>query len=324
MPSAPPVQKQQIRAALTAFSRPSASAIALTVRRIMTSLLARTPYAAGILVVCLFLFRRYQRFRFFARLLAYIITLTISCIVGITVSPFMWAVGQPGLINWIVGKTFLTLGSFATGLRFKVEGKEHLQNTPLPSVLVCNHQTSLDLLSMGTVMPRNCVVMGKKSIKYLPILGWFMALANNVFIDRKNRGHAIETMAKVAVYLEEHKYGLWLFPEGTRSHQKDDTLLPFKKGAFHLAVQGQIPVIPIVISTYAPVYNESQYLFEAGEITVRVLPPIQTKGLTSADVDKLLNDTRDAMGEALRSIKSTPSKRLPPPPAGSKKAVKAE
>lgn len=53
-----------------------------------------------------------------------------------------------------------------------------------------------------------------------------------------------------------------MYPEGTRSHQSDNTLLPFKKGAFHLAVQGQMPLVPIVVSTYAPFYCEAEMMFE--------------------------------------------------------------
>ncbi|KND02494.1 1-acylglycerol-3-phosphate O-acyltransferase [Spizellomyces punctatus DAOM BR117] len=285
-----------------------------TASRLMT-LLARpqAPALAAGALIFLILFRRSSRFRFFARMFGFIFTMAISCIVGITVAPVMWLLGKPGLTNYVVARTFALIGPHFCGLKFKVEGKEHLKNTPMPAVFVCNHQSSLDLLAMGAILPKNVVVMGKKSIKYVPLLGWFMALGNNVFIDRKNRGHALETMAKVAVYLKEHKYGLWLFPEGTRSHQTDDSLLPFKKGAFHLAVQGQIPVIPIVFSTYYPCYHQKNQIFEPGVVTIKVLPPIPTTGLETANVDDLLAKTRDTMAEALKGIKTKPTGSVLPP-----------
>ena len=60
-----------------------------------------------------------------------------------------------------------------------------------------------------------------------------------------------------------------MYPEGTRSHQIDNSLLPFKKGAFHLAIQGSIPIIPIVTSSYHPFYNENLFLFESGVIKIK-------------------------------------------------------
>ncbi|KAI8919816.1 hypothetical protein DFJ77DRAFT_426943 [Powellomyces hirtus] len=273
----------------------------------MTLLTSRqTSALAFTTILFLILFRRSSRFRYIAKMLGFTLAGVIASLVGITVSPVMWLLKKPGLTNWIVARTMLRIAPWLCGMNVRIEGQEHLSQKELPAVLVCNHQSSLDILGMGAILPPNVVVMGKKSIKYVPILGWFMTLANNVFIDRKNRGHAMETMARVAVYLKEHKYGLWLFPEGTRSHQIDDTLLPFKKGAFHLAVQGQIPVIPIVFSTYYPCYHQQKKVFDRGTITIKVLEPIDTTGLSTSDVDALLERTRNAMLDALKTIRTIP------------------
>ncbi|KAJ3020264.1 1-acylglycerol-3-phosphate O-acyltransferase [Thoreauomyces humboldtii] len=291
----------------------SSSTTAIVTRRVASTRLMElltgraTSALAASAILFIILFRRSSVVRFYARMIGYIIAGIISSVVGITVSPFMWALGRPGMTNWVVARTMKLIGPVLSGMRCRIEGQEILDRATLPAVLVCNHQSSLDVLGMGYILPPNVVVMGKKEIKWVPILGWFMALANNVFIDRKNRGHAIETMGKVAVYLKEHKYGLWLFPEGTRSHQVDDTLMPFKKGAFHLAVQGQIPIVPIIFSTYQPCYQPKKSIFDAGVITIKVLEPIPTTGMTTADVDALLEKTRDAMLAALQSIKTIPA-----------------
>ncbi len=97
-----------------------------------------------------------------------------------------------------------------------------------------------------------------------------------------------------------------MYPEGTRSHQTDASLLPFKKGAFHLAVQGQMPLIPIVASTYAPTYSESRMVFEPALITIQVLDPIPTVGLGPEDVSELCERTRSVMLTALQSLKTQP------------------
>jgi lysophosphatidate acyltransferase len=76
-------------------------------------------------------------------------------------------------------------------------------------------------------------------------------------------------------------------------------LLPFKKGAFHLAVQAQVPIIPVVTANYANVLDVKQRRVRPGAIDVSVLPPIQTKGFTTADVDALVERTRSAMMDEL-------------------------
>ncbi len=88
-----------------------------------------------------------------------------------------------------------------------------------------------------------------------------------VFIDRKNHAAAVETMAKVAETLKKDKLGIFLFPEGTRSHTS--SLLPFKKGAFHVAIAGQMPVVPIVIGHYKNVYDSRKWLFNGGKIRIK-------------------------------------------------------
>ncbi|KAI8819854.1 uncharacterized protein EV422DRAFT_532553 [Fimicolochytrium jonesii] len=262
------------------------------------------PAVAIAAVALVLLFRRFQKFRYIIRMIGLIIAGLLSSTAGIVASPVMYLLGKPSSCNWVVARTMRFLGPYFTGMNVVVEGKINQDN--VPSVIVCNHQSSLDIICMAAVIPQNVVVMAKREIKYVPVLGWFMALANNVFIDRGNRTSAIETMAKVAVYLKAKKLSLWLFPEGTRSHQSDDSMLSFKKGAFHLAVQGNIPVIPIVCSTYHPYYDKKNWSFEPGVVHMKVLDPISTEGMKTADVDALIEKTRAKMLEALKSIKTLP------------------
>ena len=129
-----------------------------------------------------------------------------------------------------------------------------------------NHQSTLDLIVMGALLPPETFVLAKREIANIPLMGTFFTRANNFVVDRKDRNSAVATMRDVAVRMEERKASLWMYltgnnryllnntryPEGTRSRQSDATMLPFKKGAFHLAVQGQFDVVPVVVSTYPP------------------------------------------------------------------------
>lgn len=99
--------------------------------------------------------------------------------------------------------------------------------------------------------------------------------------------------------MRSERQSVFIFPEGTRSYAEKPELLPFKKGAFHLAVQAQVPIVPIVCANYSHVLNVKKKRFSPGVVDVSVLPPIPTKGLTAADVDALVKKTRDAMLEEL-------------------------
>ncbi|GFW16877.1 1-acyl-sn-glycerol-3-phosphate acyltransferase beta [Trichonephila clavipes] len=91
---------------------------------------------------------------------------------------------------------------------------------------------------------------------------------------------------------------LWIFPEGTRNDS--GTLLPFKKGAFHIATQAKIPIVPIVFSEYTDFYSIGKKIFDRGTITVTVLPWIKTEHLTSVDVPSLTEEVRSIMMSSLK------------------------
>jgi lysophosphatidate acyltransferase len=124
-------------------------------------------------------------------------------------------------------------------------------------------------------------------------------LANNIFINRSNRETAIQTMGTVAEKLNAQKLALWMYPEGTRTHQRDKTIAPFKKGAFHVAVQGKFPIVPVVCSTLSPFYDEKNRNFESCIIHVKVLTPI-----IGTDVDDLMKLSHEKMSECLKTLET--------------------
>lgn len=157
-----------------------------------------------------------------------------------------------------------------TGARFDiVEGVEHLSTRP--AVFIANHQTELDVLLLGAIFPPYCSVTAKKSLKKIPILGWFMALSRTVFIDRANRETAVKAFDGAAEEMKSLRQSVFIFPEGTRSYSAEPKLLPFKKGAFHLAVKAGVDVVPIVAENYSHVLNVKERKFVSGDIKVKGL-----------------------------------------------------
>ncbi|XP_054143396.1 1-acyl-sn-glycerol-3-phosphate acyltransferase alpha-like [Melozone crissalis] len=185
------------------------------------------------------------------------------------------------------------------GIQIVVKGKENLR-TKKPFVLVLNHQTSLDILVMMEILPRRCVPIAKKEILYMGTFGLACWLSGVIFIDRKRREESIGTLTEVAHSLHKDNLRVLIFPEGTRNH--GGSMLPFKRGAFQLAVKAQVPIIPVVLSSYNNFYNQKEKKFTPGKMIIQILPEVETLGLGPDDVPKLTEQVRDSMLSAYQGI----------------------
>ncbi|XP_050161975.1 LOW QUALITY PROTEIN: 1-acyl-sn-glycerol-3-phosphate acyltransferase alpha [Myiozetetes cayanensis] len=204
------------------------------------------------------------------------------------------------------------------GIRMVVRGAQHFPPRQ-PYVVVSNHQSSLDLLGMMEVLPDRCVPIAKRELLYMGAVGVACWLGGIIFIDRKRTHDAISVMAEAAHTMLSQDVRVWVFPEGTRNHS--GSMLPFKRGAFHLAVQAQVPVVPIVISSYQHFYSKRERRFTAGRCVIEVLPPLPTQGLGAADVPALTERVRAAMLRAFDALSAelrprTPRPRGPTDPQG--------
>lgn len=175
--------------------------------------------------------------------------------------------------NYYTGILFTFLTKHPLDIEFKISGDiEQLQK--IPAVFVANHQSTLDLLSIASFFPQHTVVIAKSSLFYYPLLGIHLYLSQNIFIHRSNRKSAISTLSEGAVgRVRKEGVGVFMFPEGTRSGKG---LLKFKKGAFYLGVQANIPIVPIVISEYdqGAIYDLDRWRFRGGTIHIKVLTAV--------------------------------------------------
>ncbi|XP_054032593.1 1-acyl-sn-glycerol-3-phosphate acyltransferase alpha [Dryobates pubescens] len=185
------------------------------------------------------------------------------------------------------------------GIKMQVRGSEHL-NIKEPFVMVCNHQASLDLLGMVEVIPERCVPMAKKELLYLGTVGWACWLSGIIFIDRRRRAEAIEVISRTARTMLRDNLRILIFPEGTRNQQR--SMLPFKRGAFHLAVQAQVPIFPMVISPYWDFFSSKEKRFTSGTCSIQILPRVETQGLTPKDVPQLAERVWQAMADVLAQM----------------------
>ncbi|KAJ7771064.1 1-acylglycerol-3-phosphate O-acyltransferase [Mycena maculata] len=247
------------------------------------------------------------RGRYYTRSIAYVSAIGFCATLGVFYAAGLSLVGRSFDVNNAVAVTFYAITSTVFGIRVEVEGEEWLQESGgRPGVLMGNHQSMLDLIIVGRLMPKRTSIMSKKSLQFSPV-GPFMSMSGAIFIDRGNSSRALRSMDLAVNMMRSLRVSLWMYPEGTRHNSETPELLPFKKGGFHLAVQSGLPIIPLVAENYWHIYHKD--VFESGVIRVRVLPPIPTTGLTTADIPGLVTLVRDQMLAALVEISTkAPSK----------------
>lgn len=165
-------------------------------------------------------------------------------------------------------------------------------------VIIANHQSNYDLYVIGRVVPHRTVSIGKKSLKWVPFFGQLYWLAGNVLIDRGNAAAAKRAMLTTTDTLQHHDTSIWVFPEGTRNGGKG--LLPFKKGAFQMAIAAGVPIIPVCVSTYVKSMRLNRW--NSGRVMIRSLPAIPTAGLSLEDMPALIERCQTAMNECIASM----------------------
>ena len=206
---------------------------------------------------------------FIARALASYVSLLTCAVYGVVASICLTLVGKQQISQWATARAFHYVMAFTTGIVFQVQDPKNILGTTRPAVFIGNHQTELDVLMLGAMFPKYCSITAKSDLKHIPFLGWFMRLSGSIFIDRKNSKDARSAMAGAAAEIQSKQQSVYMFPEGTRSYAKDPVLLPFKKGAFHLAVQAGVPIVPCVVANYSHVLHIKSFVFRSGTVPIK-------------------------------------------------------
>lgn len=185
---------------------------------------------------------------------------------------------------------FADTASAIIGLNLKIKGEHHLWSHR-PAVFIFNHQSNVDLVIAARLLRRDITGVGKREIGDMPIIGRIMEAAGVVLIDRKNTANAIEAMTPLVDAMRVEGKSVCLSPEGTRAITPK--LAPFKKGAFHLAMQAGVPIVPIVIHNSGDVQPKGDRLYHPGTVEVEVLPPVDTSKWSQSTIDDHVADVRN-------------------------------
>ncbi|XP_012269802.2 1-acyl-sn-glycerol-3-phosphate acyltransferase alpha-like [Athalia rosae] len=199
------------------------------------------------------------------------------------------------------------------GIEWELRGADEL-SIERGCIIVANHQTTLDILGMFNIwgVMGKCASVAKMEVFYAWPFGLAAWLAGVVFIDRRNSSKAVTTLNATSLLVKHEKTKMWIFPEGTRNKTVLKTgMLPFKKGAFRIAIENQVPILPVVFSPYYFINEKTRY-FGRGKVIIHTLKPIFTDGLELKDVDDLIIRTRAVMLDAFEALTKEVLSPLPP------------
>jgi len=194
--------------------------------------------------------------------------------------------------RYIVGYVFRRIGPAMATLnpfwRFRYSGTMP-QDPRHPYVVVSNHESFADILLISH-LPWEMKWLSKAELFRIPIMGWMMWLAGDIPVKRGFGPSAVEAMERCRKALRQ-RVSVMIFPEGTRS--KTAELLPFKDGAFRLAIEAGVPILPLALSGTGTALPKHGWRFGRSAAHLRVLEPVDTAGLTLADVPALKARIRD-------------------------------
>jgi putative phosphoserine phosphatase/1-acylglycerol-3-phosphate O-acyltransferase len=191
------------------------------------------------------------------------------------------------------------------GVRLNVTGEQHLWSHR-PAVFIMNHQSLLDGFVIMKLLREDVTGVAKREVARQPVLGQFARLANMAFIDRGDSGRAKKALEPVVERLLEG-YSIAIAPEGTRS--PTPRVGTFKKGAFRMAMQGGVPIVPIVIRNAGELLWRGSTFIRPGTIDVIVHPPISVTDWRVEELDERIAKVRELY---VRTLADWPIALLPP------------
>ncbi|KAG4069442.1 hypothetical protein HA402_001741 [Bradysia odoriphaga] len=187
------------------------------------------------------------------------------------------------------------------GLEYEYRGLENIDKNEGGVMVVAPHQSSIDLAVVAYLWPvigRGTAVI-KRFLLYAFPFGIGVWLCGTLFIDRNKKQDAVQQLQMQLEAIQNRKNKIVIFPEGTRS--QIGKLLPFKKGAFHLAIDSQSMIQPVVVSRYHFLDSKGKY-FRKGKIIISILPALSCKGMGKNDVNAVLEQTKRIMDSHYEEI----------------------
>lgn len=190
---------------------------------------------------------------------------------------------------YALGHLGIRLGLGLAGIRFRVAGRARVPPPTMPVVFCSNHESNIDPPVLFRALHPRVHLVYKAELHKLPVMGTVFDVGGFVGVDRANREGAIASIRRGSEQLRRGDSFL-IFPEGTRSRTGD--LLPFKKGGFVMAIEAQVPVVPVAVSGGRAAMRKGSAVVRPVTVSIRVGAPIPTKGMSIGDRDRLIESVR--------------------------------
>lgn len=192
-----------------------------------------------------------------------------------------------------------------TGVRIRVSGLEKI-NKRKSHIYVANHASHLDILALSRVIPVGLFFIAKKELAKIPVMGQYMHFIGHIFVDRKNKDEARKSMQMAAAKIKAGK-NVISFPEGTRSKTGETQV--FKRGAFMIAKEGNVDILPIAIAGSRKVLASGSFAIRPGVIHVFIGDVIHTSQFPELTIDQLAAYTRQEIIDMLEQRNHSPNKK---------------
>lgn len=179
---------------------------------------------------------------------------------------------------------------YISGVTTKIIGLENIDRNH-SYIIVSNHQSYFDIPVIIGYFPLSVRMLAKKELFRIPIFGWAIYIAGHISLDRGKGKKAIISLKKASEKIRKKKFSIVVYPEGTRSH--DGEVKRFKKGAFRLAIESKLPVLPVSIIGSKRVMSKHSLRINKGEIKIIIGKPIITTDIEKDDIIKLRDMARN-------------------------------
>ena len=206
---------------------------------------------------------------------------------------------------WVdrIARAWARVCLWPSGVQLEVRGRERPDPTA-SYVVVSNHQSTFDIMSHFIALPVPIRFLAKKELFSTPLLGWALKAMDMVPVDRGSRS-SYRSVEEGALRVARLGKSIIVYPEGTRT--VDGDLLPFKKGAFAIAIRTGLPVLPTPISGADRAWKAKHKVIDGGPITIVVGDPIPTEGLTDGDVEDLRDKVKQVIQHTLDELEKEQS-----------------
>lgn len=214
----------------------------------------------------------------------------ISTMVFATASVALSFLDSSGRIPAAVARAWAKFLLLASGVQVTVEGLENID--PNGSyIFMSNHTSYIDTPVVLANISAQFRFLAKRGLFQIPFLGTHLSRAGHIPVPREDPRAAVKTLQLAGDTVQKKRISLLVFPEGGRSH--DGVLTPFKEGGAYIAIRAGVPVVPLVLIGGTKILPYGAGIVKSGSVTMRILPPIETSGLSLKDRGKLTEQVRN-------------------------------